>query len=100
MAAHGINRKLAQIVSWSTAIATAIYGFEIIYKGQQWIVDQIQKVAVRIAKDIAVLRGTTAACNIIHKADIPSTHLMLDCRTEQHFLRFLTQNNTNSDLIP
>jgi hypothetical protein len=25
---------------------------------------------------------------------------MLDRRTEQHFLRLLTQKNTNSDLIP
>jgi hypothetical protein len=63
-------------------------------------VDQIQKVAVRIAKDIARLRGTTAAYDAIRSTDIPPTRPMLDRRTEQHFLRLLTQKNTNSDLIP
>jgi hypothetical protein len=56
MAAYGINRKLAQTVAWSTTIATAIYGMEVIYEGQQWIVDQIEKVNVKIAKDIAGLK--------------------------------------------
>jgi hypothetical protein len=100
MAAHGINRQLARTVAWSTAIATATYGIEVMYEGQQWIVDQIQKVTVRIAKDIAGLRGTTAGCDAIRSADVPPTHPMLDCRAERHFLRLLTQKNTNSDLIP
>jgi hypothetical protein len=29
------------------------HGIEVMYEGQQWIVDQIQKVNVKIAKDIA-----------------------------------------------
>jgi hypothetical protein len=35
-------------------MATSTYGIEIIYdsESQQWIVDKIQKVTVRIAKDI------------------------------------------------
>jgi hypothetical protein len=99
MAAHSINRKLARTVSWSTKIATATYGIEVIYEGQQWIVDRIQKVAVRIAKDIAGLQDTIVACDAIHSADIPPTCPMLDCRIERHFLRLLTQKNTNNDLI-
>jgi hypothetical protein len=62
MAGHGINRKLARTVSWSTSMATATYGVDVIYEGQQWIVDQIQEVTVRIAKDVAGLRATTAGC--------------------------------------
>jgi hypothetical protein len=38
MAVHGINRQLARTVSWSTAMATATYGIEVIYEGQQRIV--------------------------------------------------------------
>jgi hypothetical protein len=34
------------------------YGMEVIYEGQRWIVDQIQKVNVKIAKDIAGLKAT------------------------------------------
>jgi hypothetical protein len=78
MAAHGINRKLARTVSWSTSMATATYGLDVIYEGQQWIVDQIQKVAVRIAKDVAGLRATTAGCDAILSADIPTTRAMLE----------------------
>jgi hypothetical protein len=100
MAAHRINRKLARTVSWSTSMATAKYGLDVNYEGQQWIVDQIQKVAVRIAKDIAGLRATTAGCDEIRSADIPATRAMLDRRTGRHFMRMLTQNNPNSDLIP
>jgi hypothetical protein len=59
MGGHGINRKLARTVLWSTSMATATYGLDVIDKGQQWIVDQIQKVAVRIAKDVAGLKATT-----------------------------------------
>jgi hypothetical protein len=81
-------------------MATATYGIEIIYEGQQWIVDQIQKVVVRIAKDIAGLRGTIAGCEEIHSADIPPTRPMLYRRTKWYFLKLLTQKNTNSDLIP
>jgi hypothetical protein len=33
IAAHGINRKLAQTVLWSTAMTTATYGIEVIYEG-------------------------------------------------------------------
>jgi hypothetical protein len=100
MAGHGINRKLARTVSWSTSMATATYGLDVIYEGQQWIVDQIQKVAVRIAKDVAGLKATTVGCDAIRSADIPPTRAMLDRRTERHFMRMLTQNNPNSDLVP
>jgi hypothetical protein len=100
MAAHGINRQLARMVSWSTAMATATYGIEVIYEGQQWIVDKIQKVTVRFAKNIAELQGTTAGYDAICSADVPPTHPMLNRRTERHFLRLLTQKNINSDLIP
>jgi ribonuclease HI len=100
MAAYGINRKLARTVAWSTAMATATYGIEVMYEGQQWIVDQIQKVNVKIAKDIAGLKSTTAGCDAIRSADTPPTRAMLDRRTERHFMRLLTQKNSNSDLIP
>jgi hypothetical protein len=100
MAAYGINRKLARTVSWSTAMTTATYGIEVIYEGQQWIVDKIEKVNTRIAKDVAGLRATTAGCDAIRSANIPPTRPMLDRRTERHFMRLVTQNNTNSDLIP
>jgi hypothetical protein len=63
-------------------------------------VDKIQKVAVRIAKDIGRIRATPAVCDAIHSADIPPTRPMLDSHTERHFLRLLSQTNTNSDLIP
>jgi hypothetical protein len=52
MGAYRINRTLTLTVTYSTAIATATYGIEVIHEGQQWIVDQIQKVHVKIAKDI------------------------------------------------
>jgi hypothetical protein len=100
MAAYGINRKLARTVAWSTTMAIATYGMEVIYEGQQWIVDKIQTVNVRIAKDIAELKATTAGCDAIRSADIPPTQAMLDRRTEHHFLRLISQKNTNSDLIP
>jgi hypothetical protein len=100
MAAYGINRKLARTVAWSTAMATATYGIEVMYEGQQWIVDQIQKVNVKIAKDIAGLKSTTAGCDAIRSADTPPTRAMLDRRTASHFIRLLTQKNSNSDLIP
>jgi hypothetical protein len=60
----------------------------------------IQKVNTKIAKDVAGLRATTAGCDAIQSADIPPTWPMLDRRTERHFMRLVTQNNTNSDLIP
>jgi hypothetical protein len=100
MAAHGINRKPARTVAWSTTMATATYGMEVMYEGQQWIVDQIQKVNVKIAKDIAGLKATTAGCDAIRSADILPTQAMLDRRTARHFRRLITQNNTNSDTIP
>jgi hypothetical protein len=55
----------------------ATYGIEVIYKGQQWIVDKIQKVNTRIAKDVAGLRATTVGCDAIRSADIPPTRPML-----------------------
>jgi hypothetical protein len=55
---------------------------------------------VKIAKDIAGLKATTAGCDATRSADIPPTRAMLDRRTERHFLRLITQDNTNSDLIP
>jgi uncharacterized protein (DUF2344 family) len=60
MATHGINTKFARVVAWSTMMATATYGIEIIYEAQKWIIDQIQKVNVKIAKDVAGLKATTA----------------------------------------
>jgi cob(I)alamin adenosyltransferase len=63
---------------------------EVIYEGQQWIVDQIQKVNVKIAKDIAGLKATIAGCDAIRSADIPQTRVMLDRRAERHFLRLIT----------
>jgi hypothetical protein len=39
-------------------------------------------------------------CDAIRSADIPPTRAMLDRRTERHFLRLISQKNTNSDLIP
>jgi hypothetical protein len=100
MTTDGINRKLARTVAWSTTMATATYGMEAIYVGQHWIVDQIQKVNVKIAKDIAGLKAIIAGCDAIRCADIPPTRAMLDRRTECHFLRVITQNNTNSEMIP
>jgi hypothetical protein len=64
------------------------------------IVDQIQKGTVRIAKDVPGLKATTAGCDAIRSADIPLTRAMLDRRTEHHFMRMLTQNNPNSDIVP
>jgi hypothetical protein len=100
MAARGINRKLARTVSRSTVMTTATYGIEVIYEGQQWIFDQIQKVDTRISKDVAGLRATTTACDAIWSTDIPPTRPMLDRHAERHFMRLVTQNNKNSDLIP
>jgi hypothetical protein len=100
MAGHGINRKLAWIVSLSTSMATATYRLDVIYKGQQWIVDQIQKVAVLIAKDVTGLKAITAGCDAIRSVDIPPTQDMLDRRPERYYMRILTQNNPNSDLVP
>jgi hypothetical protein len=100
MAAYRINRNLARTVVWSTAMATAICGIEVMYEGQQWIVDQIQKINVKIAKDIAGLNSTTTGYDAIRSADTPITRAKLDRRTERHFMRILTQKNSNSDLIP
>jgi hypothetical protein len=96
MAGHGINRKLARTVSWSTSMGIATYVLNIIYEGQQWIVDKIQNFAVQIANDVAGLKATMARCDTIQSADIPPTLAMLDWRTEHHFMRMLTQNIPNS----
>jgi hypothetical protein len=90
MGGYGINRKLAPTVSWSTSMATATYRLDVIYEGQQWIVNQIQKVAIRTAKDVAGLKATTAGSDAIRSADIPPTRAMLDRWTERHFMRMLT----------
>jgi hypothetical protein len=100
MAGHRINLKLARTVSWSTSMATATSGLDVVYEGQQWIDDPIQKVAVRITIDVAGLRPTTAGCDAIRSADIPPTRAMLVRWTERHFMRILAQNNPNSNLIP
>jgi hypothetical protein len=63
-------------------------------------VNKIQTVNVKIAKNIAELKAITAGCDAIRSADIPPTRAMLDRRTERHFLRLISQKNTNSDLIP
>jgi hypothetical protein len=78
MAAHDINRKLARTVSWSTTMTIATYGIEVIYQGQQWIVDQIQKVNTKIAKDISGLKSMTAGCDALRSADILLTRAILD----------------------
>jgi hypothetical protein len=57
-------------------------------------------VAVKIPKDTAGLKATTPGCDAIRSTDIPPTRAMLDRRTERLFLQILTQNNSNSDLIP
>jgi hypothetical protein len=80
-------------------MATVTYGLDVIYESQQWIVEQIQKVAFRITKDVAGLRATTAGCDAIRSADFPPTQAMLDRRTECHFIKMLTQTNPNSNLI-
>jgi hypothetical protein len=48
-----------------------------IYEGQQWTVNQIQKVAAKMAKDIDRLQSTIAGCDIIRSLDIPPTNQML-----------------------
>jgi hypothetical protein len=74
MAAHGIKRKCVRRVAWSTTIARVIYGIGVlvIYKAQQWVIDRIQKVNVKIAKDIAVLGATTAGCDAFRCARTPT----------------------------
>jgi hypothetical protein len=72
---------------------------DIIDEGQQWIVDQIQQVAIRIAKDVPGFKASTSGRDAIRNVDIPATRAMIYCRTEYH-LRMLTQNNPNSDLVP
>jgi hypothetical protein len=78
MVGFGIHQNLARAVSWSPNMATAIYGLVIILGGKQWIVDIIQKVAFRIAKDVARIKSTTTGCDRIRSADIPLTEAMLD----------------------
>jgi hypothetical protein len=78
MRAYEINRKLARTVAWSTAMATATYGIEVMYEGQQWIIDQIQKVNVNIAKDTAGAKSTTVGCDTIRSADYTPIQAMLD----------------------
>jgi hypothetical protein len=59
-------------------------GMGVIYEGQQWIVDQIQKVNVKIAKDSAGLQATTVGCDAIRSAGIPTTRGMLDRRAKRY----------------
>ena len=80
-------------------MTTATYGSEVMYLGQQWMADRIQTVATTIAKDIAGLRKTSAGCDAIRTAGIPTTKAMLDRRVERHFIRLLTQQNPNKGLI-
>jgi hypothetical protein len=61
---------------------------------------QCRAASLRIAKDVGGLKATTAGCDAIRSADIPPTRAMLDRRTERQFMRMLTQNNPNSDLVP
>jgi hypothetical protein len=61
---------------------------------------QIQKVSVKIAKDIAGLKSTTAGCDAMRSADTPPTRAMLDRRAERHFMRLLPRKNSKSDPIP
>jgi hypothetical protein len=60
MAMYGINRKRARTVVWSTTMAIATFGIKVIYEGLQRIVDHIQEVNIKIAKDIAGLKWMTA----------------------------------------
>jgi hypothetical protein len=64
------------------------------------IVDRIQKVNIKISKDIDGLKLTTPGCDAIRSADTPPIRGMLDRRAERHFMRLLTQKNSNSDPIP
>jgi hypothetical protein len=50
-----------------------VYGIGIIYEGQQWTINQIQKVNVKIAKDVAGLKDMTAGCDAIRSANMPAT---------------------------
>jgi hypothetical protein len=70
-------------------MATATYGLDVSYEGQQWIVNQIQKVPVQIARDVAGLKATTGGCDPIRRPNIPLIRAMLDRRTECHFMRML-----------
>jgi hypothetical protein len=62
------------------------------------IVDRIQKVNVKIAKDIAGLT-TTAGCDAIRSADTRPIRAILDRHAERHFMRLLAEKNSNSELI-
>jgi hypothetical protein len=57
-------------------------------------------VYVKIAKDIAGLKSTTAGCDAIRSADTPPTRSMLVQRTERHFMRLQIQKNSKTDIIP
>jgi hypothetical protein len=100
MAGHGINPKLARILSWSKSIARATYQLDVIYEGQQRMIDHIQKVTGRMAIYVAGLKATKAGCDAIQRADILPTQAMLDWRTECHFSRMRTKNNPNGDVVP
>jgi hypothetical protein len=100
MAGHGIHQELTRTVSWSTSMATATYALDVIYEGQQWIVDQIQNVAIPVAKDVDGLKATTAGYDAIRITDIPPTRAILARRIEPHFRRRLIQNNPKSYLVP
>lgn len=105
MAGHGINRKLARTVAWSTSMATATYGIGAIFGNQlrqQWIIDEIQRVATAIAKDVAGLFSTTNQDNAIRAAGIPSTESMLQRRANRLFVRILTRGKSHParELLP
>jgi hypothetical protein len=55
---------------------------------------------LKLPKTLLGLRSTTAGRDAIRSADTPPTLAMLDRCAERHFMRLLTQKNSNSDLIP
>jgi hypothetical protein len=54
-------------------MASARWRIEAIYEGQQWIVDKIHMVNIRIEKDIGGLKSITGGCDAITRAEIPPT---------------------------
>jgi hypothetical protein len=89
----------ARTVTGLSMKATAIYGIEVISKGQQWIVDQIKNVNVKIAKVITQLKSMTARCDERRNADTLPIRAMVDRCIEYHVIRLLSSTNSNTDHV-
>lgn len=59
MGANGTPRKLARKIAWAVAMATATYGIEGIWEGQQWLLDGFTKLTTAIARTVARTFSTT-----------------------------------------